>query len=266
MHAVLEGFFEENGTVVPVTVIDESSRARLRALATTAFEELERSGKTGKAIFWDTERARILRDLERYVARDVADSVAAGRVPMSVELDFGGEGRPVVAHAAGREVLFRGRIDRVDVTADGQLVVVDYKSGRSGNFQDILTDPLGRGRHLQLPIYAKAAVEVLGRELALRQPARAEYRFVQAVAGYAVIPVELNEEVDAALHDVLETLVSTIDAGCFPPHPGRLLQSQYENCQYCDFDPLCTTDRVELWERASNDHEMKAFTELVGPV
>jgi RecB family exonuclease len=266
MHAVLEGFFEENGTVVPVTVIDESSRARLRALANTAFEELERSGKTGKAIFWDTERARILRDLERYVARDVADSVAAGRVPMSVELDFGGEGRPVVAHAAGREVLFRGRIDRVDVTADGQLVVVDYKSGRSGNFQDILTDPLGRGRHLQLPIYAKAAVEVLGRELALRQPARAEYRFVQAVAGYAVIPVELNEEVDAALHDVLETLVSTIDAGCFPPHPGRLLQSQYENCQYCDFDPLCTTDRVELWERASNDHEMKAFTELVGPV
>ncbi|MGC9960317.1 MAG: PD-(D/E)XK nuclease family protein [Acidimicrobiales bacterium] len=266
MHAVLEGFFEENGTVVPVTVIDERSRARLRDLANTAFEELERSGKTGKAIFWDTERARILRDLERYVARDVADSVAAGRVPMSVELDFGGEGRPVVAHAAGRDVLFRGRIDRVDVTADGRLVVVDYKSGRSGNFQDILTDPLGRGRHLQLPIYAKAAVEVLGRELTLRQPARAEYRFVQAVAGYAVIPVELNEEVAAALHDVLETLVSTIDAGCFPPHPGRLLQSQYDNCQYCDFDALCTTDRAELWERASNDHEMKAFTELVGPI
>jgi RecB family exonuclease len=265
MHAVLEGFFGDNEGGRAPAALDSAALARLRRLAATQFELLELAGKTGKAIFWHTERGRIERDLERYVERDIADSAALGRVPLHVELDFGGDGG-AVAEVVGRRVMFRGRIDRVDVTGDGRLVVVDYKSGRSEGFQDILTDPLGRGRHLQLPIYAKAAADVVGREMSLQGPTRAEYRFVQSTAGYAVIPVELTAEVDAALHDVLETLVSTIDAGCFPPHPGPPRQGAYENCRYCDYDALCTTDRAELWERASTDAEMAAYVELVGPL
>jgi hypothetical protein len=98
-------------------------------------------------------------------------------------------------------------------------------------------------------------------------PVRAEYRFLQAGASYAVIPIDLTEDVNAELHHVLETFVATIDAGCFPPRPGAPAQGfQYDNCKYCDFDALCTNDRAELWERASGDHEMKAYTELAtGP-
>ena len=88
---------------------------------------------------------------------------------------------------------------------------------------------------------------------------------MQATAGYAVIPVELTEALDAEFHEVLSTLVTTIDAGCFPPRPGPWRHDHYENCRYCDFDGLCTADRSELWARASEDHEMKAYTELVGP-
>ncbi|MGD0592521.1 MAG: PD-(D/E)XK nuclease family protein [Acidimicrobiales bacterium] len=264
MHEVLEGFFGAEETDGPITTLSEGALGRLRTLAAAQFERIELLGKTGKAVFWHTERARILRDLERYVARDIADSVAQDRRPLHVEFDFGGDDRPVVAEVAGRQVMFRGRIDRVDLTGDGRLVVVDYKSGKSDDYQEILSDPLGRGRHLQLPIYAKAAFDVLSREHALRGPTRGEYRFVQATAGYAIIPVELTEDVEGELHDVLATFVSTIDAGCFPPRPGAPAQgSHYANCRHCDFDALCTIDRAELWERASCDREMKAYTELV---
>ena len=267
MHEVLEGFFGGMETGGPITALDEEALGRLRNLAAEQFERFELLGKTGKAVFWDTERARIMADLERYVARDIADSVMEGRRPLHVELDFGGEERAVVAGVAGRQVMFRGRIDRVDLTGDGRLVVVDYKSGKSDDYQEILGDPLGRGRHLQLPIYARAATETLGGALALGGPTRAEYRFVQAAAGYAVIPVELTADLEGELQEVLATLVSTIDAGCFPPRPGSPAQGyQYTNCRHCDYDALCTTDRAELWERASVDGEMKAYTELVsGP-
>jgi RecB family exonuclease len=267
MHEVLEGFFgggegDEGGR--PIHELDTEALGRLRGLATTEFERFERLGKTGKTIFWHTERARILRDLERSVARDIADAVAGGRVRLYAELDFGGDDRPVATKVAGRRVAFRGRIDRVDRTGDGRLVVVDYKSGKADSFREMRTDPLGRGRHLQLPIYARAAVAVLGPDSSRGGPVRAEYRFVQAAAGYEVIPVELTPELEAAFDATLETFVTTIDAGCFPPRPGVPDYGlQYTNCRYCDFDGLCTTDRAEQWERASTDQEMKAYAELV---
>jgi hypothetical protein len=93
---------------------------------------------------------------------------------------------------------------------------------------------------------------------------RAEYRFVQAASGYAIVPVELSAAVDAELSDVLETLVSTVDAGCFPPRPGRPVKiAQHEHCQYCDFDALCTIDRAELWEHACTDPRIKPYADLV---
>jgi ATP-dependent helicase/nuclease subunit B len=264
MHEVLEGFFRGDGGDGPVPELDAEALGRLRELATAEFERVERLGKTGKAIFWHTERARILRDLERYAARDIADAVAEGRVRLYAELDFGGDDRPVATEVAGRRVAFRGRIDRVDRTGDGRLVVVDYKSGKSEGFREIRKDPLGQGRHLQLPIYARAAVAVLGPESSQGGPVRAEYRFVQATAGYEVIPVELTSELEVALDAALETFVATIDAGCFPPRPGAPDYGlQYTNCRYCDFDGLCTTDRAEQWERASSDQEMTAYAELV---
>jgi len=248
-----------------VTTLDDVQLNRLRSLADEQFSRFEASGKTGKLIFWETERARILRDLERYVGRDIATSSAEGYVPVAVELAFGTVTPPVIVEAAGRQIRFSGFVDRVDRAADGRLVVADYKSGRSDGYKGMSTEPLGRGRRLQLPIYAKAA-RLAFDEHADRRPApvRAEYRFVQAAAGYAVVPVELTEKLDAELSHVLGTIVSTIDAGCFPPRPGApLYGAHFEHCRYCDYDSLCTTDRAQLWDRATDDPRMKAYSELV---
>ena len=51
-----------------------------------------------------------------------------------------------------------GRIDRVDVGADGTIHVVDYKTGcYYQGYKDLLgDDPVGGGTKLQLPIYGLA--------------------------------------------------------------------------------------------------------------
>lgn len=163
-------------------------------------------------------------------------------------------------------------MDRVDVEADGSVVVIDYKSGSSDGYKDIEADALGRGRHLQLPIYAKAATQrfgealrdVQGAEQRLASQLRAEYRFVSSEASFGVMSVELTDTLDAALVEVLSLLVSTIDSGCFPPNPGKLERFGYANCGWCDFDGVCSTDRAELWAHAKADGTMSGYVSLVG--
>jgi RecB family exonuclease len=59
-------------------------------------------------------------------------------------------------------LLLRGYIDRVDRAPDGKLRIIDYKAGSTS----ISARDLGKGHRLQLPLYALAAQEALGSEVA----------------------------------------------------------------------------------------------------
>src|SRR5690606_19475825 len=89
-----------------------------------------------------------------------------GVSPRAVELAFGyDEGEPPVTIelADGRAVVFRGSIDRIDVSPDGTRVVVfDYKTGKTDRYKMSITDGrlddvTWRGTKLQLAIYGEAA-------------------------------------------------------------------------------------------------------------
>jgi ATP-dependent helicase/nuclease subunit B len=284
IHDVLEHYYMPDSTTgapgMPPSFGDAEA-SRLRGLVEAAFERAEAEGKTGKQLFWKVEREKIRRDLERFVAMEAERSRASGATPVAVELSFGrGEEAPLVIRAASREVSFRGQMDRVDVEPDGSVVVIDYKSGGSDSYRDIEKDALGRGRHLQLPIYAKAAAERFppsapvtgaGQVQSAVNPGstrpgprlRAEYRFVSSEASFGVVRVELTEALDSALSDVLGVLVSTIEKGCFPPNPGQLRLNGYDHCTWCDYNSLCSNDRAELWARAREDGALESFVALV---
>jgi len=55
--------------------------------------------------------------------------------------------------SAGRKVLIEGKIDRVDILADGSVKVIDYKSGK----EKFNADEAKAGFRLQLMLYLKAA-------------------------------------------------------------------------------------------------------------
>ena len=129
------------------------------------------------------DRRRILADLDATLADDSAHRVAhahraAGRrarLRVHRRLDRRGGGR-----AARRPHLrVRGRIDRVDVAADGTVHVVDYKTGcyHAGLPATCSADdPVGGGTKLQLAVYGLAGrLAATGRR---RAPVHAEYWFV----------------------------------------------------------------------------------------
>jgi RecB family exonuclease len=258
IHGVLEAFVGE-------TVLGEGGGfsgwgaddfSRLHELAVQACAEYEERGLTGKAVFWQTERAQIVRDLDRYIRVDNAWLAEGNETPIAVEMSFGmREQDPVVIRAGDRQIHFRGTIDRIDKAADGSLRIIDYKSGRADSYNSIKTDPLGGGRHLQLPIYAKAAEPLrTGQETVT-----AEYRFCSAIGGFSRVQVELTGALEEELGGVLTVLAQTVANGTLPPRPGR----NDDHCRYCDFEAACRLDRGDAWRRAAATAPMSAYVALV---
>ena len=121
------------------------------------------------------------------------------------------------------------------------------------------SDPVDRGRRLQLPVYAEAV--------------RAEPRFPDRVRGFFWFvtsrgqfrKVELDLE-DEAVQDRFESVVavasSGIADGTFPARPGPRVQGGWQNCRYCDFNRLCPSNRLRLWDGKKLDRALAQYGRL----
>ena len=76
---------------------------------------------------------------------------------------------PVEIKTPAGMIRLRGKIDRVDRTPDGRFAIYDYKTGQVPSVADI-----GRGLHLQIPLYLLAAENLL-HDQGLRQGTAGAY-------------------------------------------------------------------------------------------
>lgn len=258
VHRVLERFVA--GAVVeppgPAEPWGEAGEERMRAIADHVLDEFEGRGLTGRPSLWRIDRAAILGQLRRFLREDDAYRRDEGAVPLAVEQAFGrgGDDGVNVRLADGRQVTFRGTVDRVDRTAGGGLSVLDYKTGRR---RPHLEDPVGGGTQLQLPLYGLAA--------------RARYRPVGPIAvhywyvgdrgsGGGRHPSDgftLTDDTERRLAEVVEALVGGIEGGRFPGNPS--------GCTSCPYDGICPPDRVRSWERKQGDPWIAGYLALVEP-
>jgi DNA helicase II / ATP-dependent DNA helicase PcrA len=153
------------------------------------------------------QRARDL--LERFI------NIQAARIsiPIALEQKFKIELAPELD---GKTPNLTGRIDRVD-KVDGELEIIDYKSGKQPSASDLKTD-------LQLPIYALAC-----RELFHEYPRRLTYIFLgdNTTHDASYDPVSLEK----IKSDILET-ISRINHSDFAATPGNI-------CARCDYRRIC---------------------------
>ena len=81
-----------------------------------------------------------------------------------MEADFGIGRDAVVVEDPETGVNFRGRIDRIDLSADGSsALVVDYKSGSASGYRALEKDIIDAGKRLQLGVYSLAARNLASR-------------------------------------------------------------------------------------------------------
>lgn len=157
--------------------------------------------------------------VRRYLARDPACQPDSGQ-PLGVE-------RTVAARTDRLAV--SGRVDRID-ERDGELVIVDYKTGRA---------PLDVGDasgSLALALYAIAAERTLRRRCR-----RVELHHLRsgAVAAFEHTDASLARHVERAEQTAIDIIAATDTvaggadpAEVFEPNPGP-------SCAWCDFRRLC---------------------------
>jgi putative RecB family exonuclease len=159
------------------------------------------------------EEGQLLTDalclVERYFLLEDPDSVDAAGIELLLEAEAGG-------------VTLRGIIDRLDVTSSGDLVVVDYKTGR------VPSEIQERSRLGAVHFYALLCEEVLGvrpalvRLMYLREP--------------VVIETAPSDQALTGLRRRTAAVWKAIERSCaeedFRPKPGPL-------CGWCSFKDLC---------------------------
>jgi ATP-dependent helicase/nuclease subunit B len=174
-HRLLEFLWQELGAQSRMFALSQS--ARLELIRSTARRVLAEEARRRP----HTLRGRLL-DLEQKRLESLADAwlgIEAGRPPFEVEAESS-ETRSV----AGLPVTLRP--DRIDRLADGQLFLIDYKTGPA-NPKDWFGE---RPDEPQLPVYALAMDDdedghVAGLAFAMLRPGELGYRGLAGVDGLA---------------------------------------------------------------------------------
>jgi ATP-dependent helicase/DNAse subunit B len=172
---------------------------------------------------WDVEQEQLFLALEATILGIAG--LSKGWKPFAFERVFGIKGEPPLELEIGdKRVLLRGIIDRLDIDDEGNLRVMDYKTG-SGHLAPV---DLVESRRLQLPLYAQAA----GKALKLGKPVEGLYwSILKAEAGRLKLD-KFRYERDDRTYTGLEgavrlaeehvaRIVQGVQKGNFPPVPPR---------------------------------------------
>jgi len=147
--------------------------------------------------------------VDSYLRLEDPDAVRAVGVELTLQAEVGG-------------LLLRGIIDRLDVTDDGELVVVDYKTGRSPR------QTQEQSRLAGVQFYAFLCEQVFG-----RRPARIRLLYLRDLV---CIESEPSEQALRGLRQRTGAVWSAIERACasddFRPRPSAL-------CNWCSFRTLC---------------------------
>ena len=259
IHQVLEDFFEWRNAQneLPATAQQESW---LQIAVAREIEGLkdEIPGRSDGA--WAVDQSRAWLILRQWVRRENQVANLDDMSQVFAEFGFGyGDEPPVeVVTAQGRTVRFRGQVDRVDISNDGNTVTIyDYKSGGSASYSGLDKDPVKNGTKIQLPLYSRAV-----RRAFPDAEIQAAYWFVRESGSRELKPrpQEYDEaKADQALTEAIDVVAGGIEQGVFPANPGKSRwvggRSSFESCGFCEFQRVCPQDKQQQWNRKKNSAE-----------
>ncbi len=206
VHAALERlfWFHERG--------DRSESVGLAELA-AAWDELQ-SDPEFVSLELTADQAQAFREdgatlVRNYFRLEDPDQVRAVGTELTLDADLGG-------------VRVRGIIDRLDLTEDGDLVVIDYKTGRAPS------QAYEQSKLVGVHIYALLCEQVLG-----QRPARVELLHLREPT---VITAQPSDQAIRGHRQRTAAVWKAIERACrdedFRPKTSAL-------CSHCYFQPFC---------------------------
>ena len=274
VHSVLERLVRAaiGAGKAPAAPWSPAEHASAQQMLAEQADRMLAEGKAGRAAPWAVQVERWRRQLRQMLVADDAYRAAHGTVPRDVEHAFGRDDQPLLAlDLPGGQIRLAGSIDRVDETSDGELVVIDYKTGKSAKYEtfprcdgaaDADTDLTERGTRLQLPLYALAVRQAYG---GAATPVSAYYWFVDEKDTRLGGPV--GQPAVNRFHEVLGVLTEGIGDGAFPARPGVFdaFYRSFESCSWCPFDRVCSNARDDEWAQIRSDTRVSRYAGLAEP-
>jgi hypothetical protein len=217
-------------------------------------------GPVGFPLLWEIEQERMLERLLLFLDREC--ETGGVFLPSAFEVQFGANESELEPHEHaelfpnglvrfqlddGKEILLRGRIDRIDLSSDQQRArIIDYKTGK------VFRGRFAGGAALQLPLYLYAACFLWP-----------EHSWESAVYTYishehkteeAMFTKENWESSLATLRTVVTKLTHGLWAGCFTPTP--------KECFPCPFPLICTSQVQRHALRKQHDPRLDALHQV----
>ncbi len=205
VHAALERLF----------VLDPADRTRAAAdvcldAALAALREVPEIVDLGlDAAAEDTFVAEARALLDKYFLIEDPTTITPIGIELKLEVELGG-------------VRLRGIIDRLELDADGELVVTDYKTGRAPG-----------ERQEQQRLSGVAFYSLLCERLFGRRPARVQLLYLADPLAIISTPTDRSTRgVERKLAAVWTAVERACEREDFRPNPSRL-------CDYCGFKAYC---------------------------
>jgi len=255
LYCLMTGLAEQQG--LPVRLWELQEEQLVTALADAlviAARHIEQRWPPVYPVLWQMQLQQLTEHLKRYVLAQRAAGVQVKAESLHFELGFGLTDNPeeftdpasrcepatVDCPAAGT-IRLRGKIDRVDsVQVDRQsgLMVVDYKTGQLPRRKDIPA-----GVSVQIPLYAAAAAELLGRPAIGGAYHRVggegetlEFAHYKLTGGKVAVNKAYQDETDQAMEQV-GRCVKAMAEGRFD------LPAEPECPNWCAFGQICRHSR-----------------------
>ena len=259
VHSILEQYFKLHG-------VDSSTQGRqaLRDIANKVFDRFQKDEFIGYNAIFDLEKVQILRNLDTWHRTQL--SILEGyENELLTERSFGYDDSElgILTLDDGFTIRLQGKIDLIAISTDrDSALVFDFKTGNS-NYSNIEKDVTDSGTNLQLPIYSIVASEILGDTSDIQ----AAFWLVFVNGNKRLRPIKKVKLKDAldAFNPVLKTIVDGVRSGVFPVRPGNVSDSNWENCKYCPYTDVCTSDRLSAWNRKKSNPVLKSYFALAEP-
>ena len=244
LHAVLEQFnlrIAENNLLLTTGHLDELRKHLAQSCQLIFSDAPQRYGFRPGAL-WKYEQNEFKRMLDVLIRWECEENGRKARfAPYLAEAGFGIGTGPPSLEINTEQLSFRlhGLIDRIDIDADGNLRVIDYKSGSSRYWKS----DLRKGLALQTALYAYAAetfwteddsrvVESYYLHIPIRK-ASGKLKFENQVRQDALAETVINQAAES---------VANARLGIFPSAPAGGMACR----RWCDFASLCRVSRQSI--------------------
>jgi putative RecB family exonuclease len=206
VHRVLELLMSEEpeGQRSLSAAVDKLERARGEVLGHPEYQDLDFGEQTEEEFLADAETL-----VRNYFRLEDPNQVKVVGTELMLSVQVG-------------SLTLRGIIDRLELDADGEFVVTDYKTGRAPG------ETYEQSRLGGVHFYAFLCEQVLG-----RRPARVQLLHLREPLAIATVP---SEQSIRGLRQQAGAVWTAIELACrredFRPKPGRL-------CDFCAYRSFC---------------------------